>query len=141
MLAAGIDDIDHPAYADIENEIGLAVEEFRAVDEGEVMDFVHVLRCLLDLGGVADIAGDEFDILRDLCEPARASTRIVVKHAHAVTGFDQRFDEARTDETAAAGDEDTAHARAPSFDGSEAMSIHFPCWCDRRAASMSNCTR
>src|SRR6187455_396149 len=112
MLAAGIDDIDHPAYADIENEIGLAVEEFRAVDEGEVMDFVHVLRCLLDLGGVADIAGDEFDILRDLCEPARASTRIVVKHA-----------------------------RTPSFDGSEAMSIHFPCWCDRRAASMSNCTR
>ena len=94
MLAAGVDDIDHPAHADIENKIGLAVEEFRAVDEGEVMDFVHALRCLLDLGGIANISGDEFDIFRDLCEAARASARIVVEHAHDETGLDQRLDEA-----------------------------------------------
>lgn len=61
MLAAGVDDIDHPAHADIENEIGLAIEEFRAVDEGEVMDFVDACCRLLDLGGIADIAGDELD--------------------------------------------------------------------------------
>ena len=94
MLAAGVDDIDHPAYADVENEVGLAVEEFRAVDEGEVMHFVHALRRLLDRGGVANIAGDEFDLLCDLRQPAWAAARIVVEHAHAVTGADQRFDEA-----------------------------------------------
>jgi hypothetical protein len=94
LLAAGVDDIDHPAHADIENKIGLAVEEFRAVDEGEVMDFVHALRCLLDLGGIADIAVDEFDILCDLCEPARASARIIIEHAHLMAGLNERLDEA-----------------------------------------------
>ena len=93
MLAAGVDDIDHAAHADIEHQIGLAVEEFRAVDEGEVMDLVHALRRLLDRGGIANIAGDEFNIFRDLCKAARAAARIVVEHAHAVTGLDQRLDQ------------------------------------------------
>ena len=48
----------------------------------------------LDLGGITDIASDEFDIRRDLRESARASARIVIEHAHAMTGLNQRLDEA-----------------------------------------------
>jgi hypothetical protein len=93
MLAASVDDIDHPAHANIENEIRLTVEEFRTVDEGEVMDFVHALRCLPNLSGIADIAGHEFNIFRDLREAVRTSARIVIEHADAMPGLDQRLDE------------------------------------------------
>ncbi len=66
MLAAGIDDIDHAAHADVEHQLGLRVEELRAVDEGEVMHLVLACRRALDRAGVADVAGDELDILLDL---------------------------------------------------------------------------
>ena len=42
---------------------GCAVEEFGAVDEGEVVHLVHAARRGLDRGGIADVAGDEFDIV------------------------------------------------------------------------------
>ena len=73
MAAAGIDHVHHALHADIEHELRLAVEEFRAVDVGEVMHLVHAAR-----GGehgieIADIAADEFDILLDIGKPPRAS--------------------------------------------------------------------
>ena len=63
VLAAGVDHIDHAAHADIEHQVGLAVEKFRAVDEGEVMHLVHPLRGLGRPRRVANIAGDELDVL------------------------------------------------------------------------------
>ena len=65
---------------------GCAVEEFGAVDEGEVMHLVHALRRVRDRGRIANVAGDEFDVVLDLGEPARAAARIVVEHAHAAAG-------------------------------------------------------
>ena len=44
VLAAGVDHVDHAAHADVEHQVGLGVEEFGAVDEGEVMHFVHAFR-------------------------------------------------------------------------------------------------
>jgi hypothetical protein len=38
---AGIDHVDHPTHADVEHELRRRVEEFGAVDEGEV---VHLVR-------------------------------------------------------------------------------------------------
>ena len=36
-----------------------------------------------DRCGIADVAGDEFDVVLDLVEPPRRAARIVVEHAHA----------------------------------------------------------
>ena len=98
MLAAGVDDIDHAAHADIEHQIGLAVEKFGAVDESQMMHLVHALGRDIDCGGVTDVAADEFDVFLDRFQPARAAARIVVEHAHARAGFHQRLDQSRTDE-------------------------------------------
>ena len=105
MFAAGVDDVDHAAHANIEHKLGLAVEKFGAVDEGEMVHLVHALRGALDGGGIADIAADEFDIFLDFGQTARTAARIVVEHADALAVLDQSFDQARADEAAAAGDE------------------------------------
>ena len=71
---------------------------------------------LFDRGGVANVAGDEFDVFFDVGEPARAAARIVVEHAHLSSGAHQRLHQAGADEAAAAGDEDlvAAHGALPA---------------------------
>ena len=82
VLAAGVDHIDHAAHADVEHQLGLRIEKFGAVDEGEVMHLVHAMRRALDGGRVANIAGDEFDVLLDAAQPARL-TRANCRRARA----------------------------------------------------------
>ena len=98
VLAAGVDHIDHAAHADVEHQFGRAVEKFSAVDEGQVMHLVHALGGAVNRSGVADIASDEFDILLDIGEPARAAARIVVEYADFLAGLHQSLDQARADE-------------------------------------------
>src|SRR5262249_17315287 len=61
MAAAAVDDVDDTLDADVEHEIGSAVERRRAVDEGEMMHLVDAAHGRVDGGGVADIAGDELN--------------------------------------------------------------------------------
>src|SRR3974390_2636639 len=112
MLAAGVDDVDQAAHADVEHQIGLAVEKFRAVDESEVMHLVHALGRGLDRHGVADIAGDELDLACDSGEPARRPTRIVVKYTHLRATSHQRLYQRGADEAAAAGDKNLRSGHA-----------------------------
>ena len=141
ILAASIDYIDHPAHADVEHQVGLAIKEFRAIDEGEMMHLVHPLHGFADRGGVANVSGDEFYVLLNFGQPAWRAARIIVEHAHAMAGVHQGFHKSGADEAAAAGDENTAHARTPFLAPACATSIHAPDWCERRAASISVCTR
>ena len=143
VAAAGVDHVDHPAHADVEHEFRRRVEEFGAVDEGEVVHLVHALRRGRDDFGVADIAGDEIDIRGDLLQAARVAARIVVKHPQPVSGKKERLDQTGADEAAAAGHEDaaTAHPRRSSPAAAGATFIAAPCRCDRWAASINCCTR
>ena len=84
LLPAGVDDVDDALDADIEHEIGRAVEGRRAVDEGEVMHLVDAAHGGIDRGGVADVAADELDVVLDLLQPPQRAARIVVEHAHRV---------------------------------------------------------
>ena len=118
VAAAGVDHVDHPAHADVEHEFRRRVEEFGAVDEGEVVYFLHAFRRGRDGFGVADIAGDEIDIRGDLLQAARVAARIVVKHPQPVSGKKERLDQTGADEAAAAGHQDAATAhRAPLLAG------------------------
>jgi hypothetical protein len=143
VAAAGVDDVDHPAHADVEHELRRRVEEFGAVDEGEVMHLIHARGRGRDRLGIADVAGDEVNLCGDFREAARAAARFVVEHAHSVASTKERLHEAGADEAATAGHQDTAtvHARSSSPAGAGLMFIAVPCRCDRCAASMSCCTR
>ena len=55
--------------------------------------------------GIADVAGDEFDVAFDLLQAPRRAARIVVEHAHGVAVLHQRLDQRGADEAAAAGDQ------------------------------------
>ena len=55
------------------------------------MHLVHALRRSLDRGGIANVAGDELDVLRDVGEPPRRAARIVVEHAHAWPALTSAF--------------------------------------------------
>src|SRR5690348_11093503 len=122
VRSAGVDDVDDAANTDVEHQIWLRVEKLGAVDEGQVVHFLHPSRCLPDGRTVADIAGNEFNIGSDAGKAPRTTARIVVEDAHAVARLDQRLYQCSTDETAAAGDEDTAHARNSSLMPSRGMS-------------------
>src|SRR6185312_12794794 len=126
-VAACIDDIDHAAHADIQHQIRLRVEKLSAVDESKMVDLVDALCCLVEYGSIANIAGDEFNIIGDLGKAAKVSARIVVEDANMVAGFEQGFDKPGADETAAARNQYAAHPRISSFTTSRATSIHAPC--------------
>ena len=104
----------HAFDADVEHQFRRVVEEFRAVDEGEMMDLVHAARGGEHRVEIADIAADELDVLLDIGQPARPSARIVVEHAHGAAVAQQAPDQRRADEAAAAGDQHArvAHAKA-----------------------------
>src|SRR5260221_14544009 len=110
---AGIDDVNHALDADVEHKLGGAVEEFGAVDEGEMMHLVHAAYRAFDDCSVADIAADELDVVLDDFKPPRRAARIVVEHAHRMAVLDQRLDQRRADETRTAGDENAAWAHGP----------------------------
>ena len=81
----------------------------------------------LDRGGVANVAGDEFDVVCNIGEPARMPARIVVEHAHAAARAQQRLHQAGADEAAAAGDEDAgAHEAASRPISAPAVAIQAP---------------
>src|SRR5258708_39951860 len=108
--AAGIVEVDHALDAAVEPKLGSAVEEFGAVDEGEMMHLVHAAHRAFDGCSVADIAADELDVVLDGFEPPRRAARIVVEHAHRMAVLDQRLDQCRADEARTAGDENAACA-------------------------------
>ena len=141
VLAGGVDYVEHAAHADIEHKIGLGVEEFRAVDEGEMVHFVDAFASALNCGGIADIAGDEVDVVFDLDEPARMTARVVVENAHGRARAQQRLDQSRAEEARSAGDEDAAHGAASRSSSAPAMAAQAPVACERRAASIIRCTR
>ena len=139
-MPAGIDDVDDALDADVEHEIGRAVEEFGAVDEGEMMHLVDAAHGGVDRGGIADIACDEFDVAVDAGQAPRRAARIVVEHAHGVALAHERLHQRGADEAAAAGHQDAAGAHARSS-AAWAISIQRPVACARRAASIRHCTR
>src|SRR5690348_17265635 len=106
-----------------------------------MMHLVHSFCGLRDRGGVANIAGDELNALFNSSQPPWRAARVVVEHAHLMAGTHECGHESGADEAAAAGDEDATHGRAPLLMPACARSIHAPDWCERRAASISACTR
>ncbi len=119
MAPAGVDDVDDALDADVEHEIGRAVERRGAVDEGEVMHLVDAAHGGLDRGRVADVAADELDVALDAGEPPQRAAGIVVEHAHGVAAPQQRLDQRRADEAAAAGHQDAPRAHAPCLPGGD----------------------
>src|SRR5215475_9570250 len=117
MVTATVDDVDDALDADVEHEIGRAVEGCRAVDEGEVMHLVDAAHGRVHRGRVADVAADEFDVALDLPQPAQRSAGIVVEHAHRLAHPHECLDQGRAEEAAAAGDQDAprAHPSAAPF--------------------------
>ena len=75
-MPAAVDDVDDALDADVEHEVGGAVERRGAVDEGEVMHLVDVVHGGFDRGRVANVAMDELDLALDLAQPAKSSARI-----------------------------------------------------------------
>ena len=76
--AAGVEHIDHALDADVEHQLRRAVEEFGAVDEGEMVDLVDAAHRGVDGRGIADVAGDELDVAlahRRAAAARRASCR------------------------------------------------------------------
>ena len=104
-MAAAVDDVDDAFDADVEHDIGGAVECRRAIDEGEMVHLVDAAHGGIDCRGVADIAADELDVVSDLLQPAQGSAGIVVEHPHRLALTHQRLDQGRTDKAAAAGDQ------------------------------------
>src|SRR5262245_62967840 len=125
MPPAAVDDVDDALNADVEHEVGRAVECRGAVDEGEVVHLVDASYGSVDRIRVANVAVDEIDVALDLAQPAQGAARIVVEHAHRLAGAEQRLDQGGTDKTAAAGHQDArAHERV-SFPG-DAISTQRP---------------
>jgi hypothetical protein len=62
----------------------------------------------------AELALDDLDVVRDVREVRPLPRGEVVEHADAVAALDERADEVRADEPAAAGDEDLAGYDATS---------------------------
>src|SRR6516164_6948190 len=105
VVAAAVDDVDDALDADVEHEVGRAVERRRAVDEGEMMHLVDAAHGGVDRGRIADVAADELDVAFDLAQPAQSSAGIVVEHAHFFALAHERLDQTRTEKAAAAGDQ------------------------------------
>ena len=61
--AAGVDHVDHALDADVEHQLGRAVEELRAVDEGEMVHLLDAAHGGMDRRGIADVACDELDVV------------------------------------------------------------------------------
>jgi len=112
VAAAAVDDVDDALDADVEHEIGRAVERCRAVDKGKVMHLVDAAHGGVDRGCVADVAADELDVAFDLAQPAQGSAGIVVKHAHVFALAHERLDQTRTEKAAAAGDQNALRAHS-----------------------------
>jgi hypothetical protein len=118
VVAAAVNDVDDALDADVEHEIGRAVERGRAVDEGKVMHLVDAAHGRVDRDRVADVSADELDVAFDLVQPAQSSTGIVVEHAHGLALAHERLDQTRTEKAAAAGDQNaprTHSSAAPSL--------------------------
>src|SRR5262249_1493750 len=112
LAAAAVDDVDDALDADVEHEIGRAVERCRAVDEGKVMHLIDAAHGGVDRSRVADVAADELDVAFDLAQPTQSSAGIVVKHAHVFALAHERLNQTRTDKAAAAGDQNAPRAHS-----------------------------
>jgi hypothetical protein len=62
MRDASIKDVDHPFHGDLEDKIRTRVEEFSAVDRGEVTHRIDTLHRVGYGGGVANVALDPLDL-------------------------------------------------------------------------------
>ena len=85
-----------------------AVKKISAVDEGKMMHLVHTAHRLIYHGGIADIAGDELNIVLNFLQASWCTPRIVVKHANGMPLVEERLYECGADKATAAGDENRA---------------------------------
>jgi len=103
--AAGVEDVDHAPDRDVEDKIGLGVEELGAVDVGEMVDPGDALRRARHRGGISDVGLDHLESAGDVAQPPRRAARVVVEHAHCAALAQQALDNRRADEPGSAGDE------------------------------------
>jgi len=66
IFHAGVQYIYHPLDAHVQDQIGLGVEEFSSVDEGEMAQTVHAFCCALNFLGIPYIALYKLDIPLDV---------------------------------------------------------------------------
>ena len=81
---------------------------------GDIRDAAAVDAAMrgIDRGRIADVAADELDVAFDLAQPAQSSAGIVVEHAHGLALAHERLDQTRTEEAAAAGDQNAPRAHS-----------------------------
>src|SRR5262249_60502444 len=124
-LPAGVDDIDDALDADVEHEIGGAVEGRGAVDEGEVVHLVDAAHGIIDGSRIADVGVDEFDVALDFAQPAQGPTGIIVEDPHCFALTHERLDQGRAEKAAAAGDQNAPCAHRLTFLPSAAARIPY----------------
>src|SRR6516225_1389528 len=140
MFAAGFDDIDNPAHADIEHKFGRLVKELGTIDESQMMYLIHALHGARNGFGVTNIAGNQFDFLCNIVQTAPGTTRVVVEYPHSVTERKEPLGQSGTNIARATGHQHATSAHAcisPSIE----TSIAAPCRCERSAAAINCCTR
>ena len=67
-LDTGVEHVDHTLDADVEDQFGLFVEEFGAVDKSQVVDGLDAPCRLLYGICIADVARDPLEIIGDVVE-------------------------------------------------------------------------
>ncbi len=82
VLAAGVDDVDHPLDGNLDDQIGLRVKELRAVDVRKVADAVDAGGRGADAPGVADVPCQHLDRIGDLGQSPASAARFIIERAN-----------------------------------------------------------
>jgi hypothetical protein len=109
---------ERPAQRDVEDALGLLVEEARAVHGGEVEDGRAAARRPLHERFVTHVAVDRLELPAQVGEAVGPAARVVVEDADGTAARDKAAHQRRAEEAGAAGDERDvaapAHARDPA---------------------------